>query len=181
MGELKALSPASGLLPKTIGQLQLRELDPGPMSVLSPFKGQVQALSAAMTAAHGLGFPPPNTTARTDTAMVIWFGRDQALLTGEAPAETLSTLAAVTDQSDAWTVVELDGPDSDQVLARLVPVDLRLKAFPVAATVRSDLMHMQASITRTSETAFRILVFRSMAATLVHDLQTAMEGVAARR
>jgi len=38
-----------------------------------------------------------------------------------------------------------------------------------------------ASLTKTGENAFQIMVFRSMAETLVHDLKTAMEGVAAHR
>jgi sarcosine oxidase subunit gamma len=39
---------------------------------------------------------------------------------------------------------------------------------------------MTASITRTGAESFLILVFRSMAATLVHDLKQAMAAVASR-
>ena len=39
---------------------------------------------------------------------------------------------------------------------------------------------MNASITRIGEDTFMIAVFRSMAQTLVHDLRTALEAVAAR-
>jgi sarcosine oxidase subunit gamma len=39
---------------------------------------------------------------------------------------------------------------------------------------------MMASITRIGAQSFQIMVFRSMARTLVHDLKTAMEAVAAR-
>lgn len=40
--------------------------------------------------------------------------------------------------------------------------------------------HMSVSITRTGPAAFRILAFRSMARTAVHELSRAMESVAAQ-
>jgi sarcosine oxidase subunit gamma len=87
---------------------------------------------------------------------------------------------ALTDQSDGWTVVQLQGAGAADVLARLTPVDLRHAVFKRGHTARTDLMHMAASITRTNDDAFMIMVFRSMAGTLLHDLQRAMEGVASR-
>ncbi len=89
--------------------------------------------------------------------------------------------AALTDQSDAWAMVRLEGAAAEDVLARLVPVDLRQSVFKRGHTARTMLQHMAVSITRISGEAFLILAFRSMAGTLVHDLETAMKGVAARR
>ncbi len=66
------------------------------------------------------------------------------------------------------------------VLARLTPLDLRPKSFKTGMTQRSMIMHMQASITCLGKFRFRMMVFRSMAQTLVHDLTTAMKSVAAR-
>ncbi|MDG1257047.1 MAG: sarcosine oxidase subunit gamma, partial [Paracoccaceae bacterium] len=47
--------------------------------------------------------------------------------------------------------------------------------------VRSSLYHMMASITRIGNNTFQIIVFRSMAETLVHDLSVAMKSVLARQ
>ena len=66
------------------------------------------------------------------------------------------------------------------VLARLVPVDLRLAAFPVGRAVRPGLNHMNAVILRTGDHAFEIMVFRSMARTAWHEVETTMNMVAAR-
>jgi heterotetrameric sarcosine oxidase gamma subunit len=66
------------------------------------------------------------------------------------------------------------------VLARLCPVDSRLSAFPVGASLRTEAKHMMASISRLDEDRLQIMVFRSMARTLIHDLKTAMEAGAAR-
>ncbi|MEM8537805.1 MAG: sarcosine oxidase subunit gamma family protein, partial [Pseudomonadota bacterium] len=87
---------------------------------------------------------------------------------------------AVTDQSDAWAVVQISGHAVEKVLARLVPIDLRAGVFPAAQVARTMLGHLSVAIMRTGETEFEIMVMRSMAKTLVHDLTVAMKGVAAR-
>ena len=66
------------------------------------------------------------------------------------------------------------------MMARLVPVDLRPQVFKRGHTARTELQHMMASITRVGPKTLQIMVFRSFADTLVHDLKRAMEAVAAR-
>ena len=96
------------------------------------------------------------------------------------PDPTLAGHAAMVDQSDGWAVLRLEGAGAAEVLARLVPLDLRAPQFRRGHTARTELQHMMASLTRLGPDAFLIMVFRSMARTLVHDLTSAMEAVAAR-
>ncbi|GGH20607.1 sarcosine oxidase subunit gamma [Cribrihabitans marinus] len=180
MVELVARTPCAGLLPLRVGAVLLDEVAPGALTSVSPYKGQAEALSKVLQAAHGMGFPAPSRATGDRQARAIWFGHGQAMLVGPAPDPALADHAALTDQSDAWAAVRLHGPGAEDVLARLVPVDLRAGSFPEGHSMRSLLFHMTASITRIEDGAFLILAFRSMAATLVHDLQTAMEAVAAR-
>jgi sarcosine oxidase subunit gamma len=175
---LSETTPCYGLLPKTIGTCTLTETGLGRLTSIAPYK-QV-AISDALKTAHGMVFPAPNRATGKDGARAIWFGRDMALLAGPAPDAALADHAALTDQSDAWTCVTLSGADAPAVLARLVPVDFSAAQFKQGHTARTQLGHMNASITRTGADSFLILVFRSMAATLVHDLVTAMESLAAR-
>lgn len=180
MDNLQAKSPCAGLLPLTIGKMSLNEEAPGALTSLAPYKGQQAALSKAMEGAHGVAYPGANDTSQGDGARSVWFGYGQALLIGPAADVELSTHAALVDQSDAWSVVRLNGPEVEAVLSRLVPVDVRLSVFPVGQTARTLVMHMSGSITRVDADTFEILVFRSMADTLVHDMKTAMEAIAAR-
>lgn len=180
MAELSAVSACAGLLPLAIGNTAATEEDLGAMTSLMPFRGQGEALSGALEAAHGAGLPQPGGSTGKVGSRVLWFGQNHYLLLGPEPDPALSAHAALADQSDAWAAVRLEGGGAEDVLARLVPVDFRASVFKPGATVRSELMHMMASITRTGPESFLILVFRSMAGTLVHDLKTAMEGVAAR-
>lgn len=180
MAELLAKTACDGLAPLTIGGLTLREAPAQTMTTIAPFRDQVQALGKALKAAHGLDWPAVQGATTTAEARAIWFGRDMALLIGPEPDQKLSKHAALTDQSAGWAVMELSGQGGEEVLARLCPVDLRLSAFPVGAALRTEAKHMMACLHRLEKDRFQIMVFRSLARTLHHDLKTAMEARAAR-
>lgn len=180
MGDLVARTPCKGLLPLEIGNAVLSEIDLGRMTSIMPFEGKQATVAGILKSSNGVDLPEPNRTSEKAGCRVIWFARGQVLLVGADPDPALRRHAALTDQSDAWAVVALEGGGAEDVLARLVPVDLRSSAFKIGHTLRSQVVHMNASITRVGAVAFQIMVFRSMAETLVHDLRSAMEGVAAR-
>ena len=102
------------------------------------------------------------------------------MLFGADAPEGLKTHAALTDQSDAWAVVQLKGDMAEAVLARLVPVDLRQSHVKRGHALRTQLNHMNVHITRLGNTSFRLMCFRSMAKTMVHELSEAMGAVRAR-
>lgn len=179
MVELTEKSPCAGLLPVHIGTVTAEEIDAGRLSSLSAH-GDPDELSAALEKAHGMALPKPNRSTGKEGARCLWFGRGEALLMGPAPEAALADHGAVVDQSDAWAVVTLHGEGAVDVLARLVPVDLRDSVFKRGHTLRSQVFHMNASITKLGPDRFMIMVFRSMAGTLVHDLKAAMAAVAAR-
>jgi len=180
VGELEARSPCDGLLPITRGGWTLSEVDTGRITSIAPFAGQEAALSGALQTAYGLGFPEPGHSAEEDGARILWSGRRQAFLLGPEPDAALARHAAVTDQSDGWAALHLSGAGCEAVLARLVPLDLRAEVFAPGCTARSLLQHCHVSVTRLDDTGFLILGYRSMAGTLVHDLDTAMSSLAAR-
>ena len=180
MVELVARTAVEGRLPLTIGGMSLTEEKPVVLTSLMPWRGQEEALAEALEKAHGLSLPAPGRSTGKEGGRLLWFGRGLYLLMGPEPDPALADHAALTDQSDAWAAVRLDGEGAEDVLARLVPVDLRRATFKRGHTTRSQLQHMSASVTRTGPQVFVIMVFRSMAGTLVHDLKTAMEAVAAR-
>lgn len=180
MAELIEKTPCAGLLPVSAGNVTLTEVNAGVMTSIAPFKGQEKALSDALKAAHGMAFPAVNRATGKEGVRAVWFGQGQAMLIGMHADAALGDMAAMTDQSDAWAVVRLEGSGAEDVLARLVPVDLRAGHFKRAQTARTMLGHMMVSVTRVGDDAFQIMAFRSMAKTLVHKIETAMKGVAAR-
>ncbi|MEI4471701.1 sarcosine oxidase subunit gamma [Frigidibacter sp. MR17.24] len=178
MANLYERSPAEGLVPLTVGAMVLDEHRPGRVTSVAPLAGQQAAVAAAL-AALGLGWPAPGRAVAGAVASCLWTGRGQAFLTGIAP-EGLEGLAALTDQSDAWTVLTLAGPGTRAALARLCPVDLSPARLPPEASLRTQLGHMAAILRPIGAETVEIWVFRSMAATAVHEIATAMRGVAAR-
>ena len=180
MRDLTPQSPAEGLLPATIGAVTLSEVDLGALTLVTPFKGQAEAASSILKTVHGMAWPASGKATGKEGARAIWFGLGQTLLCGPVADPALAAHAALVDQSDAWTTLRLEGEGIEAVLSRLVPVDLRAASFKRGNTIRSDLGHMAASLTRISDRSILILVFRSMAKSAVHDLREAMEAVAAR-
>jgi len=178
--DLIARSAGADLLPLTIGGVALAEVALGQVTSVAPFRGQAAAVSAALQAAFGFGFPRPNQTGIGGAARIVWAGMDRALLIGAAVPAGLTSIAALVDQTDAAVTVQVAGPGATAVLARLIPLDLRPAAMPVGQTARSQVNHMAASITRTGPDVFEVMVFRSMAGTLIDELTHAAQGVAAR-
>lgn len=176
MARLIAISPCGGLLPQTAGGVTLSEVCPEAITAVAPFDGQDAAVSRALQEAVGAAFPAPGRWTGGD-GRIVWTGPDQAMVLGPRVAPEG---AAVTDQSDAWAVMRLEGAGCEDVLARLVPIDVRLARFPPGHAARTLLHHMTCTLLRVGEDAFEIMVFRSMAATAVHDLVTAMRSVAAQ-
>ncbi|MEB8387444.1 sarcosine oxidase subunit gamma [Rhodobacteraceae bacterium KMM 6894] len=180
MTRLAEKTPGAGLFPIARGDVRISEVSVGHITSIAPYKGQHAACSEALQAAHGMGFPPPNRSTGKAGARAIWFGLRMAVLMGPAPDDALAQHAALTDQSDAWTVVRLEGAGAQDVLARLTPLDLRAGVFKQGHTARSELAHMAASITKVGANAWQIMVFRAFAQTLAHELRIAAQAVAAR-
>ena len=177
MANLVEMTPCRGMAPVTIGSVTLSEALPGRITSLSPLQG---AAPEALKQAHGMGFPASNRTTGKAGARAVWSGRGQAMLIGPAPAPELAGSFAMTDQTDAWAVLRMEGAGWRDVLARLTPLDLREGQFKRGHTARSQLGHMNMSLTRVGAQAVEIMVFRSMAQTAVHELRDAMTSVAAR-
>ena len=178
MAKLIASTACAGLLPKTIGTTTLTEVVAGPITLVAPLDGGRKATSEALKAAIGIAFPNPNRTLGKGPR-AIWCGLEQALIVGiDCP---VLPQAICVDHTDAWAIVRIEGDQVEDVLARLVPVDLRPTVFKRGHTARTLIGHMNGGVTRVGSNAFEIMVMRSMAGTLVHDLESAANGLAARR
>jgi heterotetrameric sarcosine oxidase gamma subunit len=161
----------------TLGAVTLAEVSVGPITSVAVLPGGGKALAKGLKGL-GLAMPEPNSFAEKKGARIVWTGRDQAFLLGVEPPALEG--AAVTDQSDGWVVLAVSGTGAVDVLARLVPLDLRLATFPVGRAVRTQVNHMNAVVLRTGDYAFELMVFRSMARTAWHELDATMHMVAAR-
>jgi heterotetrameric sarcosine oxidase gamma subunit len=161
----------------TLGTVTLAEEAVGLITSIAVLPGGAKAVAKGLKGL-GLAMPEPNSFAEKKGARIVWTGRDQAFLIGVEPPVLEG--AAVTDQSDGWAVLAVSGTGAVDVLSRLVPMDLRLAPFPVGQAVRTGLNHMNVVILRVGDYAFEIMVFRSMARTAWHEIEAAMQMLAAR-
>jgi sarcosine oxidase subunit gamma len=176
VARLLARTPAEGLgLPLAVGGARLSEAELGPVTSLAPFAGRAAEVEARL----GAPLPPPGRVGAVEGGRLLWAGPGRAWLVGRGAPE-LTGLAAVVEQGDGIVGLRLEGEGAREVLARLVPLDLRDRAFPEGATARTLLNHMAVTLTRVGAEAWEILAMRSMAATLVREVAEAMRHVAAR-
>lgn len=175
MADLAARPAGAGAFPLEAGGLRAAAVEPGPLWLVMPYPDRVAAVAGRL---GGL-WPEPGRSAEGGGRRALWWGREAALVEGPPP-EGLGDLAAVVAQSDAWCVARLEGEGAEDALARLVPIDLRPRAFAEGAVARTLLGHVAVGIARRGG-ALEIWAPRSMAGTVAHDLGRAMRGVAARR
>lgn len=176
MAELSAHAPFDDPdLPLSLGECRLEALPMGRILSVAPYPGCEAAVADRLG-----GFPAPGEVRASGAARLVWAGRELAFLFDpeDRQGEGLEGLAAVTDQSDGWAGLRLSGTDAAEALARLVPLDLA--AMPTGGSARSLLNHMPLLLIRT-DAGFELWSFRSMAGTMLHEIGTAMRGVAARR
>lgn len=178
VAELNARTPLNALSSRVIGSVTLNELTFDAITSIAPFKDQEKPVSEALKQQIGAGFPKPNRATGKAGARVVWSGLGQAFVLGPPPRPIQG--AAMTDQSDAWACAEIKGPGAPDVLARLTPLDLRQAVFKTGHAARTEIAHMSGLILRIGADRYVVMVMRSMAQTLLHEVERAMQMVAAR-
>lgn len=176
MDELTKVRPFDRVLPWLHGECEVTAVTPDVLTWVGPYVGSEAKVSQAL----GLAWPEPGRVTETNGVRVIWAGRAQALVTGPVP-EAVARHAAVVDQSGSWAMLSLTGETASDVLARLVPIDLSPSVFRVGHTARTLCQHVPVSLTRIGLDAFEMACLSSMAGTMLHDVQEAVRGIAARR
>lgn len=88
----------------------------------------------------------------------------------------LQTVAAVTDQSDAWIIVEISGERVRDALERICPIDLDPERFVENSVARTSMEHLSVIIVRRGE-GFLMLSPRSSADSFLHCVVQSAEYV----
>jgi methylglutamate dehydrogenase subunit D len=142
-------------------------------------KGGREAFAAKVKALYGIELPTrPGRTAAGAVSFVAtgpgaWLAVNEAGPGDWAQSlgEVLAGLASVSDQSDGYVAIRLEGPKVADVLAKGVFLDLHPSTFPVGASAGTVIAHMGVILWRREELVFDLLTFRSFAASLWHWLE----------
>jgi len=186
---LVASSPLNGFHLEVKGA-QCREDTGYAIASVTATKGDMKALSAAITSGFRVALPAPgkavtigNGKRNSKSDMILSSARDQVFicchLSPEAHLAQVTKacghVASITDQSDAWARISLSGPACPMIMERLCSVDTRLAVFPPGSVARTQIEHMGVIIIRQTASAamkhhFVLLTPRSSAHDLAHAL-----------
>jgi sarcosine oxidase subunit gamma len=149
----------------------LSEVAPGSIVQLAAWPGEEKRLIDAVRKVVGLALPDGAGGGAVDGARVAFgFAPGKFLVSDETDELAASfdkavtpAIGTVTDLSHGRTVLRVEGPEAEWVLAKLFAIDFSLPAFPVGAG-RSTAHHdVFAQIQRSAADQFDVYVFRSFA------------------
>ncbi|MCY4190911.1 MAG: hypothetical protein OXD42_06250 [Rhodospirillaceae bacterium] len=184
---LTAASPLAGYA-RTIGDVLLTEVgDYNLCSVAAPL-GEDGALGKALVDSFDVPRPATGQSSiSTDGAtrllglqpdqILILFRADDPDRAADQVAAAMKTAAYVTDQSDSWVLLALEGADVCPVLERLCMLDLDDAAFPAGAVSRTVMEHLSVIILRERDNRFLLFNPRSSARSFLPAVETAAETV----
>jgi sarcosine oxidase subunit gamma len=179
--DLIAKHPANASLPIAVEGVTLSLSKPAFITSIAPYKGQSLTLSTLLKKTYKLDLPAVCRTHQADDNRLLWFGHNQYLLISKSPPEpAIANFAAMTDQSDAWTVLLLEGPLAAAALAHHCPLDLRPSHFDLGQTARAPVAHLPSVVTPVNG-GFEIMFMQSLVKTGMHHLYQAMLSVSAQQ
>lgn len=178
-------APALGGFTLTLGENRIEErADLALVSVATPSGGET-TLARAFEDNWQLSLPGASCSSVNGDLRAIRTAPDQLMLmfahatpdAAQVISDRLQGAGYVTDQTDAWVILEISGPATLSALERICPLDLDPAGFPVDAAARTAFEHMGAMMVRLSDTRFLLLSARSSAVSFLHAVETSYRFV----
>lgn len=187
---LQACSPLDALEIRH-GELLLRERNHLALVSMATSTADDAALAGPLKARYQLALPAigRSSTSENENFRLMGLQPGLWLLLFEHPGSdplkalrggdtgSLPATARLTDQSDAWVFLELQGPGATAALERLCPLDLHPDFFEVGHLSRTVFELMGTILIRTDIDCWLMLSARSTASSFVHAVSTAVESV----
>lgn len=141
----------------------------------------------ACPAPMGLELPSPGKWVAGHGVAAFWTGPDQWMIEaeGRATEDFAANLAAhaagcsITEQTDGWTVFEIESDSGDAPVRAMMEklVNLDAAAFGPGSATRTGLHHMSVFLIRRAENKLAIMTMRSTANELWHVLEETAKGL----
>ncbi len=141
-------------------------------------------LSQLLESKVGLSIPKTGERSLFKDSTLLGLQADQYFLVSEGrrdtPAATLKTLlgnaAYLSDQTDSWVVLDIQGPDSHAALERICPIDLSADVFLENHVARTSMEHLNVIVHRL-DNGFRLYSARSSANSFLHAVTESIKNV----
>ncbi|MDB2403521.1 sarcosine oxidase subunit gamma [bacterium] len=181
---LQAITPLDGRS-ITHGGTALWVVRDRPLYSLSVPLGGDQAFDQALMNRFALPRPKPGQFLDAGAFRLCGLAQDQVFVMGLEPtrpaatslAQELGGAAYVTDQSDAWVSLHLNGDLSLAALERICPINLNPSAFPTGSLARTSMEHLSAVVMADSDQGFILISAISSAESFWHAVETSLTNV----
>lgn len=168
--------------------IQLSAFQPPAIASMATPNGGADALAAALQSAYDIETPSVGRAALSakDSAMFLRLAQDQMFVlfmppAGGKPTAPLSTAlgdtAYLTDQSDSWAALRIEGPRSRAALERICPLDLAPGNFPPGTVARTVMEHLGVIMLCEAVDKYLLLSARSSADNFLHAVETSARNV----
>ena len=107
------------------------------------------------------------------TKVSMWFPKPEI----QSMAVTFGESAYITDQTDAWVILEISGESSREALERICQVDLDKNVFQLDGMARTTMEHMSAIIIRKADDTFYLMSASSSAKSFLHAVELSAQHV----
>ena len=184
---LTARTPLDGYA-RIFGGVALAEADGLSLVSAAVPNGGDDAFAAALAEGFGASRPSTGGSIPGDRfgACILGMQPDQVFILFEAPdpdraAETASAAlgpaAYVTDQSDSWAMLRLEGRGVRAALERICMLDLDDAAFPEGRVARTVMEHLAVIVLRDGADSFLLMTPRSSARSFLHAVELSVANV----
>tara|TARA_R110002096_G_scaffold14582_7_gene50750 strand:- start:5247 stop:5801 length:555 start_codon:yes stop_codon:yes gene_type:complete len=183
VAKLSQTSPLNGY-DQHIGDMRLREIhDMDLIALAVPHKGGTK-LKRAIKDGLGMSMPTAVKSSSGDRTRLLMTQPDQVFVMSPRTAQAEKTIAKsignaayITDQTDAWVVLELSGPSSRAALERICQVDLNAGVFKLNQMARTTMEHMGSIVIHNGKDSFLLMSGSSSAASFLHAVELSAKHV----
>jgi len=169
---------------KEIGNIRLREVANQSLIAMAIPQGKESKFKNNIKNIFNLKMPSPTKSVKNKDTRLLFTQPDQIfVLTKKADdpensmAVTFSESAYITDQTDAWVILEISGETSREALERICQVDLDKNVFQLDGMARTSMEHMSTIIIRKADNTFYLMSASSSAKSFLHAVELSAQHV----
>ena len=186
MGEISlSARPVLGGASLEIGENRIVERGDLALVSVAPPLGDENALAGTLKTAWDLDLPAPTVSTASGEMRALRLTAEQLLLlfpreTPDAEPYVRAALGGTgytTDQTGAWVVLDVSGPDTLAALERLCPLDLDEGVFPLGGYARTSMEHLGVALVRLAQDRFLLMSASSSAGSFLHAVEVSYRWV----
>ena len=183
VARLSSLSPLNGYQ-KSIGSINLCEINDYSLVSLAIPQDTTKKFAKIIKDEFDLAMPT-SVMSKTDKKTRLLMTQPDQIFSiiprvdnpEEDLSKTIGKAAYMTDQTDAWVVLEISGATSRTALERICQVDLDSNMFKLNATARTTMEHMATIIIRTDVDTFLLMSASSSAKSFLHAVELSAKHI----